>query len=142
MWFKLLRPPRGQFTHRYPFAARTNVATAGVNCRPGMVAIGIRRSTRGSANSRCTPPGRVIAYPGRKAQGAAIAEAKGSTARGTACTTCVYCSPRRTAAAALVRGRIGCLFEASSADALRAVNDTARLPYSRTVTAMDLTAPG
>ena len=38
-------------------------------------------------------------------------------------------------------GRCFCLFEAPDADAVKAVNDKAGLPYHRVVAAMDLPAP-
>jgi len=38
-------------------------------------------------------------------------------------------------------GRCECLFEAADADTVRRLNDTAGLPYTRVVEAMDLTPP-
>ena len=38
-------------------------------------------------------------------------------------------------------GRCECLFEADDADAVRRLNDTAGLPYTRVVEAMDLPPP-
>lgn len=68
------------------------------------------------------------------AQGAAIAEAQASTARGTAVR---YVRSLFTPD----DGRCCCLFEAATADAVRAVNDAAKLPYARIVPAMDIAAP-
>lgn len=68
------------------------------------------------------------------AQGAAIAEARASTARGAGVR---YLRSLFTPGDGCCR----CLFEAETADAVRAVNDAAQLPYARVVPAMDLTAP-
>ena len=68
------------------------------------------------------------------AQGAAIAQAQACTAQGT---------PVRYVRSLFTPddGRCCCLFEATTADAVRAVNDVAKLPYRRIVEAMDLAAP-
>lgn len=68
------------------------------------------------------------------AQGVAIAEAKASTDRGTSVR---YVRSLFTPEDGCCR----CLFEAETADAVRAVNDAAKLPYGRVVPAMDIAAP-
>ena len=68
------------------------------------------------------------------AQEAAIAEAKASTERGTDVR---YVRSLFTPEDGCCR----CLFEAESAEAARAVNDAAKLPYGRIVPAMDIAAP-
>jgi hypothetical protein len=35
-----------------------------------------------------------------------------------------------------------CLFDAASADVVRRVNETAQIPFSRIIEALDLTPPG
>ena len=66
------------------------------------------------------------------AQKAAIAGSQKSTASGT---------PVRYIRSTFVPGeaRCMCLFEASTADAVRDVNESAGLPFTRIVEAMDLT---
>jgi hypothetical protein len=66
------------------------------------------------------------------AQGAAIAGAQQSTAAGT---------PVRYIRSTFVpdESRCLCLFEAGSEQAVRAVNDSAGLPFTRIVEALDLT---
>jgi hypothetical protein len=66
------------------------------------------------------------------AQRAAIASAQKSTTSGT---------PVRYIRSTFVPGesRCMCLFEASTADAVRDVNESAGLPFTRIVEAMDLT---
>lgn len=66
------------------------------------------------------------------AQRAAITSAQKSTTSGT---------PVRYIRSTFVPGeaRCMCLFEASSADAVRDVNESAGLPFTRIVEAMDLT---
>lgn len=66
------------------------------------------------------------------AQKAAIAGSEKSTASGT---------PVRYIRSTFVPGeaRCMCLFEASTADAVRDVNESAGLPFTRIVEAMDLT---
>jgi hypothetical protein len=68
------------------------------------------------------------------AQGAAIAQAKSCTSQGT---------PVRYVRSLFTPedGRCRCLFEAATADAVRTVNDAAKLPYERIVEAMDLAPP-
>jgi hypothetical protein len=66
------------------------------------------------------------------AQKAAIGTANAYTAKGT---------PMRyiRSTFALEDGRCMCLFEASSAEDVKRLNDEAKLPYSRVVEALDLT---
>ena len=66
------------------------------------------------------------------AQKAAIATSQQSSAEGT---------PVRYIRSTFVpeSGRCMCLFEAEGADAVRRVNETARIPFDRIVEAMDLT---
>lgn len=66
------------------------------------------------------------------AQQAAIAGARSATAAGT---------PVRYIRTTFVssEAKCMCLFEAETADAVRAVNDSAQLPYTRIVEAWDLT---
>ncbi|HWG84135.1 MAG TPA: DUF4242 domain-containing protein [Deinococcales bacterium] len=66
------------------------------------------------------------------AQQAAIRESEKSTQNGI---------PVRYIRSTFVPGdaRVMCLFEAGNADAVRAVNDTAGIPYERVVEANDLT---
>ena len=68
------------------------------------------------------------------AQQAAIATSRRSTADGT---------PVRYIRSTFVPGeaRCMCLFDATSADDVRKVNDDAQLPYTRIVEALDLTPP-
>ena len=68
------------------------------------------------------------------AQAAAIAEAGNSTARGAQVR---YVRSLFTPE----DGQCCCLFEASTQDAVRAVNDAAKLPYQRIVEVLDLPAP-
>ena len=69
------------------------------------------------------------------AQGAAIAQAAASTAQG---------KPVHYVRSLFTPedGRCCCLFDAADADAVRAVNDAAKLRYQRVVPAMDLAPPG
>jgi len=68
------------------------------------------------------------------AQGAAIASAEKATTDGTAV---------RYLRSTFVPGesKCMCLFEANTAEAVRAVNESAGLPFTRIVEALDLTPP-